>query len=129
VQDILEFTISELLMNDCDGAYRASLSNLSNKYAKLEKWRIASKKNIDQDVLNATKIVVEAVSQADLLSKQADFEKNASFLIKIMVKTLKIAQKMLAALLVTSPLKVGVAYNAMHNVIKFLEKSLLKKEL
>jgi hypothetical protein len=129
VQDIIEFTVSELLQNDQNNMYRSALSDLSKKYSKLEKWKTASKRQIDKEVLDATKIVIDAILQVDSLMKQANFDKNASFITKIMIKTLKIAQKILAALLVTSPLKVGIAYNAMHNVIKYLEKSLLKKEI
>lgn len=128
--DILELAISELLKNDKDKLYRNALSFLASKHSKLKKWKTASKvANVDQQVLEVTKLIVSVALQADAMLKQASFEKEAGFIWSIMMKTLRITQKILAGLLVMSPWKVGVAYNALYNVIKILDKNKLKKKI
>lgn len=127
MSDALEFVVSELLENDIESLYQSSLNSLSNKYSRLKNWKTASKVQEDALVLEATKIVVDAAIQFDFLSKQSNFEKESGLITNIMLKTLKIAQKILAGLLLKSPLKIGIAYNAMHNAIKFLEKGIKKK--
>jgi hypothetical protein len=128
VENILDLCIFELLNNDKEYTYRKALSVLSQKYSRVEKkYIIAKNTNVDSDILEATKIIVEASLQADILLKQSKFVKDATILTKIILKTLKIAQKILAGLLLKSPLKIGIAYNALHNVIKFLEKSMIKE--
>lgn len=127
--DILEFSISKLIENDKTGEYRASVNNLSKRYSKLNFWKTSSKNQDNDEIVDeATKIYVDAILHADSLYKQAEFSKNSGFITKIILKTLKIAQKMLATLLFKSPLKVGIAYNAMHNVIKYLEREMKKKK-
>lgn len=127
MNNVLEFSVSELLKNDDEKAYRFALSDFSVKISKLKRWKIANKKNVDDVVKEATKVYMDAILSVDSLLKQADFEKNSGFVTKVIVKTLKVAQKMLATMLIKNPVKVGIAYNAMHNVIKFLEKEMKKK--
>lgn len=126
---IVSMTIDELLENDANNEYRCALSRLSNKYSRFREYRTASKVSVDNDVLVATETIIQAALQADNLLKQADFDREAGLITKVIIKTLQVAQKVLAGLLITSPVKVGIAYNAMHNVIKFLEKEMRKKVL
>lgn len=125
--EIADMLLKELVAHDADWSYQKSLSVLSSKYNSLHEYKTASKEEVDEIVLEATRIAYDAVQQADFLLKQSNFEKESSLLTKIVLKTLKVAQKMLAGLLLKNPLKVGIAYNAMHNVIKFLEKQLKEK--
>jgi len=130
MSDIIQIVTSNLLENDVDGLYRQSLSLLSNKDSRLKKFKIASTKVQDEHVLEATKVVIDAALQVDSLLKQANFEKESMGIIKSLVlKTLKIAQKILAGLLLLSPLRVGIAYNAMYNVIKYFEKRFTKSDI
>lgn len=123
MSDVLDLVISELLENDVDNIYRSSLNSLGQRYSKLSRWKTASKlPEPDEEVLEATKVMIDAALQVDTLCKQSNFEKDSGLINNIMLKALKIAQKILAGLLLKSPLKIGIAYNAMHNVIKFLEK-------
>ena len=123
--DIFELSVKELLKNDFNNLYKNHLSHLSNKYVKLKKWfKTANKIEEDEIVLEATKVFLENVLHADQFLKQTHFEKKSKFVTKIIIKTLKVALKILAGLLLKNPFKVGIAYNAMHNVIKHLEKEL-----
>ena len=128
MSDVLDLIVSELLENDVDNLYRYSLGYLGQRYSRLNKLRIATiKEEPDKYVLEATKVLIDAAIQFDTLYKQSNFEKESGLITNIMIKTLKISQKILAGLLLISPLKVGIAYNALHNVIKFLEKKKVKK--
>ena len=122
---ILSLVISELKR---DNEYHNALSELQQ--LKRYGFYFTVKKNcqISDNVREATKIIVSAAIQVDSLQKQASFNKDASFISKIMLKTLKITQKMLAGMLLANPIKISIAYNALHNVIKFLEKSSLSKK-
>jgi len=127
MSDVLSLIVSELLEKDVDSLYRNSINFLGHKYSKLRQWKNASiSQEPDKEILEATKIVIDAAIQFDILCKQSSFEKESGLISNIMLKTLKIAQKVLAGLLLSSPLKIGIAYNAMHNVIKFLEKKKIK---
>jgi len=128
--EISDVFIKELLEHDINNVYGNCLNVLSHKYSRLNTYRVASKKeDVDDIVMKATLTAIDAVFQADILFKQANFDKEAGMITKIILKTLKIAQKILAGLLIKSPLKVGIAYNAMHNVIKFIEKEIIKKAI
>jgi len=123
---IFEATIQQLLEQDYNGDYKKSLSELSSKYSRLMKYKNASLNKADPIVLEACEIVLQTISKVDALYKQSNFDKESGFITNIMIKTLEVAQKLLSTLLVKSPMKVGVAYNAMHNVIKFLRKEMKK---
>lgn len=120
---LLNKLIDNIVKNDHDGIYTAHIAHLGNKRPILKKW---AGKNINDDktITNVINIAVNAVSEADVLLehyKQAS-EKQATIFLPLIVKTLKIASKALAVMLLTSPLKVGVAYSALHVVIKEFEK-------
>lgn len=120
---ILELVVKNLLMHD-NGDYRSALSILSRKYSQLKVDKIASRR-CSKEVLQSCEIVVKAAIKADELSKQ----KTAGLLNKVLIKTLKIAQAALALFLLKSPFRIGLAYNALHNVIKFLEREEKKEKL
>ena len=134
---ILAMVASEILRNDSDGEFRQIISTLSPKYHKLNRLVSGLKMahangtvKIDKNVSKAIETVLAAAIEADNLKRSSigGMKKEADkFLSKLIIKTLKIAQKTLAMLLVLSPMKIGVAYNAMQSAIKFLEKELLKK--
>ena len=125
--EILDFFVSELLSHDKNDLYGEYINVLSSKFNRIKKYKTASKKDVvDKEMLKIIESVFNSVQQADILYKQASFGKNSAFLTKVVLKTLQVAQKMLAGLLIKDPFKIGVAYNAMHNVIKYLEKELKK---
>jgi len=125
---ILEKTISEILSKD-DGEYQAHLNFLSERYPDLKHWKTSSKvKKIDENILKSLEIIVKASLDADFLINQKEKFAAGNFLNKIVLKTLKVAQTTLATLLFKTPLRVGLAYNALHMVIKYLEKEIKKKE-
>ena len=125
---ILEKSINEILKND-DGVYQEHLNILSDRYSNLNQWKTSSKnKEIDENVLRSLEIVVKASLDADFLLNQKLKFSAGDFLNKILIKTLKIAQASLATLLFKTPFRVGLAYNALHHVIKFLEKEMVKKD-
>ena len=131
---ILEKTIETLLDNDKGNIYQSHLNHLCDRYSSLSNWKTASKtKDIDKIVMQALEVVVKAASDADFLykehSKIAAGGGFKGFITKVILKTLKIAQATLAVLLIKSPLKVGIAYNAMHHVIKYLEREMRKQKL
>jgi hypothetical protein len=128
VPSILELFTNELLKNDIDGQYAGAIKLYSSKYPQLKK--IAFKGTTPDDLIKkTTELVLENIIEADFLFKQAEHYKEAGFIMNIIIKTLKIAQKMLAALLFQSPFRVGIAYNALHSVIKFFEQKKKKEEL
>ena len=120
---IVNLVVENLLLND-NGEYRSALSILSRKYSQIKIDRVASRR-CSKEVMKSCEIAIEAAIKADELSKQ----KTAGLLNKILIKTLKIAQAALAIFLLKSPFKVGLAYNALHNVIKYLEHEEKKEKL
>ena len=126
---ILEKTVGYLIDDD---EYRCHLAYLRKEFPKLRRWSVELPKNFtpNNDILESTRLVINASIEADCIYNQAimdkSFNKQASFISKIIIKTLKIAEKALALLIFQNPLKVGFAYSALHQVIKFFEKQLKK---
>ena len=128
MSNILQNLIQDLLKNDIDNCYQRHLNFLSKKNHQLKQWETSLKiGKIDDNVLEALKIVVNAGIESQIIQKYSSFNKDAGLINKIMLKSLKIAQKILAVLLLQSPFKIGIAYNAMQNVIKFLQKQMKTK--
>ena len=123
MKSVLEKTIEELLKQDIDGQYTAAINLRYSRFGK--------KSSIEPDdlVKKTVNIIFSNIEEAEALFKQASFYKDAGFIMKIILKTLKIAQKMLVALLFQSPFRVGIAYNALHVVIKYFERESKKKEM
>ena len=128
---ILEKTINNILKND-DGTYQNHLNFLSSQYLELKKWesasKMASKSDVNEDVLEVLEIVVKASLDADFLLNQRVKFSASDFLNKVVIKTLKVAQTALATLLFKTPFRVGLAYNALHSVIKYLDREMKKKQ-
>jgi len=128
---ILEKTINNILEND-DGTYQNHLNFLSSQYPELKKWesasKMASKSDVNEDVLEVLEIVVKASLDADFLLNQRVKFSASDFLNKVVIKTLKVAQTALATLLFKTPFRVGLAYNALHSVIKYLDREMKKKQ-
>lgn len=128
---ILEKTINNILEND-DGTYQNHLNFLSSQYLELKKWesasKMASKSDVNEDVLEVLEIVVKASLDADFLLNQRVKFSASDFLNKVVIKTLKVAQTALATLLFKTPFRVGLAYNALHSVIKYLDREMKKKQ-
>lgn len=131
---ILQKSIDSLLEFDKNGIYQNHLNHLCGDYSNLAKWKTASKvENPDVDVLKSLEIIIKAASDADFIYKNykiaAKGKGAKGFISKVILKTLKLAQTALAVLLIKNPLKIGIAYNAMHRVIKFLEREMIKKKI
>jgi hypothetical protein len=118
---ILEKTIEYLLQEDSSQEFQSAINSLCKKYSKLEQW----KKEVDIQpssiVLDSCDIALSAALDADYYQYNQDF-RVAGMVTKLMLKSLKIAQGILALMLIKSPLKVAVAYNALHWVIQSIEK-------
>lgn len=84
--------------------------------------------SIDNDENKALSIMIDACEKADVIYKNA-FQKESGFITKIVIKTLKVAQAALATMLLKSPFRVALAYNALHLVIKKLEEIERKNEI
>lgn len=135
MSDFITKTANYLLENDINGEYRSAIRRLGFEYDSLLLFNksAGSDKEPDEDILEATRIALDAAKAANELFiaaavKKKDDEVDLGFYTKAVLKTLKIAQTMLAGLLPKSPLKIGIAYNAMQFVLKFVKKKLIKKE-
>jgi hypothetical protein len=115
---------------DTNGYYRDHIACLSKDFVGLQKFASKTERTeFDADTLQALKIAIIAIQEAEEIQKNAAFEKESkNFLNKLLLKTLQIAQKSLALLLFKTPLRVAIAYNALHWVIAYLSKELKKSE-
>lgn len=128
--------ISYLIENDCDHEYQKAINKLSVDYGFLFEHtkKIASNDRIDGNVFDAAKIIMQAVDEVEKTSKmltaavkKEDDETKLDFYTNAVLKTLKTAQMMLASLLFKSPFKIGIAYNALHFIIRYIEREMKKK--
>jgi hypothetical protein len=129
----LNATLSHIIENDDCGVYSSHIAFLAKKsktstlFETSSKLKIAASENhLNDPIISDTlKIIINACNEADILYKNS-FKKEAGFITKVIIKTLKVAQAALATMLLKSPVRVAIAYNALHFVIKHLE-SLEKK--
>ena len=124
---IFEQTVEDILSSDSSNDYQIALNRLAFKYPHLRRWAKKVEGDVNFEVLNALEIVVRAGMDADGMQGMSKSIKTAGFINRMMIKALKIAQKILAVLLLKSPFKIGIAYNALHNAIKFLELQAVPK--
>ena len=79
---------------------------------------------VDKEALIILNNAIEKISYYEKI-KIASIEKKA-FLAEAILKTLQMAAIAVSALLLRSPLKVAVAYNALTKLIKLIEKGVIK---
>jgi len=124
---IIEQTVEHLLLNDDAHEYQAALNVLCAKYSKLEQWKKECSVEPSAVTLETCEILVKAAIEADYYQYNQHF-KVAGMVTRLMLKSLKIAQGVLALMLVKSPLKVAIAYNSLHWVIKSIEEKENKED-
>jgi hypothetical protein len=117
---IIEQTIKHLLRHDYLHEYQAAINVLCDKYSKLTQWKNEISFLPSSVVIDSCEIAIKAAIEADYYANNQDF-KFAGIVTKLMLKSLKIAQGVLSLMLIKSPLKVAIAYNALHWVINLIE--------
>jgi hypothetical protein len=127
---LVEKFTNYVLVQDKDNYYRDHIAHLSDSFVGLKKYASKTERTeFDVDTLQALKIAYKSLQEAEEMTKNSAFEKESkNFLNKLLLKTLKIAQASLGLLLFKTPLRVAIAYNALHWVIKYLDKELKKQE-
>jgi hypothetical protein len=109
---------------------------MASRYKQLKKYGGVKTTNVDSDVLDSLEILVKASLEADFIYENetklaAKKEKKPpvkGFVNKLVLKTLKVAEGMLAIMILKNPIKMGLAYNALHFAIKWLEEDIRKKQ-
>lgn len=123
-KSMLDRIIEELLETDKTGSYQAAINQLVPTTPELQMWRTDASIEPEKPILDTLRIIT-----GSLKVTTADKTKQAGVITKIMLKSLQIAQTALLGLLFKSPVRVGLAYNTLHSVIKFLKRDILKADL
>jgi hypothetical protein len=123
-----------LVKNDIDNQYQTAINQLSKKYSFLDNYSNKTSSKVDIEVLQSVEIFANICNDIETIkvagfSKEKEKEPELDFYSKAVLKSLKVAQVALLGLLPKSPWKVGIAYNALHFIIKYVEKDLKKKAL
>ena len=137
MQNLHKLAFDYLIKNDIDYSYQKAINKLAIDHSILLDFNkhIASNSGVDPAVLKATEIVIEAFNDVDKIfkivaaepKKEDEEEPKLSFFTRAVIKTLKTAQALLVGLFPQSPFKIGIAYNALHFVIRYVENEMKKK--
>lgn len=119
--------LAKIIEDDFELDYQRHINILSKKHKYLKKWA-------SSDVhLSPDPVITEALETifktCSYINKESILQKESGLIFNVALKALKIAQGILAVLLLKDPIRVGIAYTALHSVIKTLQKDKNDKEL